>query len=391
MADRALTSPGSNSKTTKRRRTAARLLGPAAVAATALLVLAAVAFATNTPFIGPFHTASPVTSTVPSNGDQNPYGIVTVPRTTGDLVAGDLLISNFNNSGNSQGAGTTIDQIAPTTTSDQPPGSAPVFATIDPRRLRGRCPGGVGLTTALAALPDGYVVVGSLPTTDGQSDTAGAGCLLILNSDGRVVETIAGGLIDGPWDMTSVSQGLITTLFVTNVLPHISATQANTADVVRIRLFTLGGLAPIPFDEDVIGTGFPARTDPGALVIGPTGLALGQNGSLYVADTLGNRIAAIPDALGRRFPLPGGGLPVSTGGFLNGPLGMTLAPNGDILTANGGDGYIVETAPDGTQLVKQAGDLTGGGAGFLFGLVVAPAGNGVYFVDDNDNTLRLLH
>jgi len=362
----------------------------AAVAATALLTLVAVALATNSPFIGPFNTASTVTSAVPFNGDENPYGIVTVPRTTGDLVAGDLLISNFNNSGNAQGTGTTIDQIPPST-SNEPAGNAPTFATIDPHHLPGRCPGGVGLTTALAALGDGYVVVGSLPTTDGQSDTAGAGCLLILNSYGRVVETIAGRAIDGPWDMTSVSQGLITTLFVTSVLPHISSTQANTAIVVRIRLLTFRGLPPIPFDEDVIGTGFPARTDPNALVIGPTGLALGQNGSLYVADTLGNRIAAIPDAMDRRFPFSGGGLTVSSAGFLNGPLGMTLAPNGDILTANGGDGYIVETAPDGTQLVEQAGDLTGGGAGFLFGLVVAPAGNGVYFVDDNDNTLRLLH
>jgi hypothetical protein len=358
-----------------------------AAAATALLVLAAVALATSSPFIGPFHTSSTVTSAVPSYGDQNPYGIVTVPRTVGDLVAGDLLISNFNNSGNAQGTGTTIDQIAPNTPADP----APTFATVDPQDLPGRCPGGVGLTTALAALPDGYVVVGSLPTTDGQSDTAGAGCLLILNSDGRVVQTIAGGAIDGPWDMTSVSQGLVTTLFVTSVLPHISQTQANTAIVVRIRLLTLGGFPPIPFDEDVIGTGFPARTDPNALVIGPTGLALGQHGILYVADTLGNRIAAIPDAMGRIFPFPGGGLTVSSMGFLNGPLGMTLAPNGDILTANGDDGYIVETAPDGTQLAEQAGDLTGGGAGFLFGLVVAPAGNGVYFVDDNDNTLRLLH
>lgn len=390
MTDRAPTSPGSNSTTTKRRRTVAVLLGLAAAAAMALFALAAVALATASPFIGPFNTATTVTSTVPSNGDENPYGIATVPRTVGDLVAGDLLVSNFNNSGNAQGTGTTIDQIPPST-ANEPAGDAPTFATIDPQSLRGRCPGGVGLTTALAALPDGYVVVGSLPTTDGSSDTAGAGCLLILNSDGRVVQTIAGGAIDGPWDMTSVSQGPITTLFVTSVLPHVSATAADTAIVVRIRLLTLGGLPPIPFDEDVIGTGFPATTDPNALVIGPTGLALGQHGILYVADTLGNRIAAIPDAMDREFPFPGGGVTVSAMGFLNGPLGMTLAPNGDILTANGDDGYIVETTPSGTQLVEQAGDLTGGGAGFLFGLVVAPSGNGVYFVDDNDNTLRLLH
>ena len=31
------------------------------------------------------------------------------------------------------------------------------------------------------------------------------------------------------------------------------------------------------------------------------------------------------------------------------------------------------------------------GAGSLFGLVVEPAGKGVYYVDDGENTLQLLH
>ena len=31
------------------------------------------------------------------------------------------------------------------------------------------------------------------------------------------------------------------------------------------------------------------------------------------------------------------------------------------------------------------------GAGSLFGLLVEPAGKGVFYVDDGDNTLRLLH
>ena len=36
----------------------------------------------------------------------------------------------------------------------------------------------------------------------------------------------------------------------------------------------------------IIGSGFDERTDPAALVIGPTGLGLAPNGALYVADTL---------------------------------------------------------------------------------------------------------
>ena len=368
------------------RRGVAVLLG---LAAASLLAVSGVALADRGAFIGPFNTLTPVTSTVPPNGDINPYGIVVVPRSVGQLVAGQLLISNFNNSANAQGTGTTIDEISPAT-ANLPAGSAHVFATIDPAHLPGPCPGGVGLTTALAALPSGYVIVGSLPTSDGTSATAQAGCLLVLNSTGDVVETIAGGPIDGPWDMTAVTRGPITTLFVTNVLNNIGATSAPNGTVVRLRLFSFFGHAPRLFDADVIGTGFPTRTDPGALVIGPTGVALSERGTLYVADTLGNRIAAIPDAMDRETPFPNGGFTVTSGGSLNGPLGLTIAPNDDILTANASDGNIVETTPDGNQLVAKLADSTTG-AGSLFGLTIAPGTNGVFYVDDGDNTLRLLH
>ncbi len=139
---------------------------------------------------------------------------------------------------------------------------------------------------------------------------------------------------------------------------------------------------------DVIANGFPERTDPAALVVGPTGVALGNEGTLYVADTQGNRIAAIPYAANRQTPIEGGGTTIALGGYLNNPLGLTLAPNGDILTANGNDGNIVETTPIGAEF--QPVD-TGAGEGGLFGLVVAPERQGVYFVDDANNTLGLLH
>jgi hypothetical protein len=44
---------------------------------------------------------------------------------------------------------------------------------------------------------------------------------------------------------------------------------------------------------------FEERTDPAGLVLGPTGLGLASNDTLYVADTLLNRIAAIPNAVFR--------------------------------------------------------------------------------------------
>jgi hypothetical protein len=142
----------------------------------------------------------------------------------------------------------------------------------------------------------------------------------------------------------------------------------------------------------VIGSGFAERTDPAALVIGPTGDAVSASGTLYVADTLANRIAAIPDAF-TRMSSALSGADVSVGGWLNAPLGLTLAPNGDILTVNGGDGRIVETTPSGVQAAFQWLDTSGSppGAGALFGLVVTPLRNGVYFVDDATNTFGLLH
>jgi hypothetical protein len=347
------------------------------------------------PFIDGF---SPTTlaTTVPPNGDVNPYGIVTVPRTVGALKRGDVLVSNFNDSGNSQGTGTTIVQIPPGDM-DQNPGDAPVFAQIDPHALPGPCPGGVGLTTALAVTRSGFVVVGSLPTSDGTAQTAKAGCLLVLNSNGKVVETIAGGPINGPWDMTAVDHGFFTTLYVTNVLNGtVAATKdftqtgpvVNRGTVVRIQLLTIPGVRPVVFDEDVIGTGFAEETDPAALVVGPTGVSLGRDGTLYVADAVNSRIAAIPDAPFRFFPATGGGRTVFAGMPLNAPLGMTLAPNGDILTANGGDGNIVETTPDGRRTTSVTADPAG--SGVLFGLTLTPDQRAVYFVDDGTNTLNLL-
>jgi plastocyanin len=129
---------------------------------------------------------------------------------------------------------------------------------------------------------------------------------------------------------------------------------------------------------------------PTALVIAPTGVALASNGTLYLADTLVNRISAIPQAMSRTNPAPKGGSTVSEGGHLKEPLGLALAPNGNIVTTNAGDGNIVETTPAGKQVAVQTGDKKTG-AGSLFGLAIPADGKRIYFVDDGENTLNLLH
>ena len=331
---------------------------------------------------------SVVGSTVPANGDVNPYGIVRIPRSSGSLLQGNILISNFNNSNNLQGTGTTIVQIAPD-------GTRSLFAQIDASTLPGPCPGGVGLTTALAVLRTGWVIVGSLPTTDGTSATAQAGCLLVLDNHGNVVETFYGSLINGPWDMTVWDAGSFADLFVTNVLNGTVAAGGNVVQkgtVVRLALDITSGSAPSLRSITVIGSGFSERTDPAALVIGPTGLGLDADAdTLYVADSLNNRVAAIRHPVFRDTSA-GVGKTVSQGGTLNDPLGLTMATNGNILTVNGNDGFLVETTPRGHQINSVLLDNTGNppGAGALFGLIDV-RGVGIYYVDDATNTLNLFH
>jgi hypothetical protein len=345
------------------------------------------ALAQNQSFIKHLNTVTTISTTVPGNGDQNPYGVAQVPETKGKLIEGRFLISNFNNGANQQGIGTTIVQIAPD-------GTFSLFAQIDPTKIS--CPGGVGLTTALVALHSGFVIVGSLPTTDGTAATAGAGCLIVLNSIGNVVETFSGHHLNGPWDMTAVDGGPLAVLFVTNVLNGTVAANGNVVNggtVVRLLLSIPDGQSPQLLDSTIIASGFPERTDPAALVIGPTGVAFdGFTGTLFVADSLNNRIAAVPNALFRNDAAANGGQTISEGKELNDPLGLVFAPNGNLLAANGNDGNIVEVDPGTGKQDKKLVDNSGRppkGAGALFGLIAVS--DGVYFVDDATNTFNFFH
>jgi hypothetical protein len=337
-------------------------------------------------FIGGLSTVTMVSTTVPANGDVNPYGVAQVPRSKGSLVEGRFLVSNFNNLDNVQGTGTTIVQIAPD-------GTFSLFAQIDASKVA--CPGGIGLTTALVALQSGFVIVGSLPTMNNGA-TIGAGCLIVLDSWGNVIETFSGNHLNGPWDMTAVDGGNLVTLFVTNVLNGTvegGGDVVNRGTVVRLLLAVPNGLRPQLLDSTVIASGFPERTDPNALVIGPTGVAFDcQTGNLYVADSLDNRIAGVPNALFRADSAKTG-FTVSEGGALNDPLGLVLAPNHHLVEANGDDGNLVEVDPEtGKQVAVVLVDSSGGpppGSGALFGLIAVS--DGVYFVDDATNTFNLLH
>ncbi len=373
----------------RRRHVVAACLGAVALVSTAVLALPSVAGASSarpagrsTPFLDTLHTMTDVASTVPGNGDVNPYGIATVQYSVGKLVENSTLISNFNAKSNLQGTGTTIVQISRS-------GKRSVFAKLR-GSLPGACPGGVGLTTALTILQGGYVVVGSLPVTDAGTGTPEAGCLIVLNSDGVPVETWSGSLINGPWDLTALQVPGFAELFVTNVLNGTVAGAGKVVDhgtVVRLAVALPRGVAPELLQETVIGDGFSEQLNSSAVVLGPTGVALGQNGTLYVADTVNSRIAAIPFAPVRFRPVGNGGYTVTSGGALMSPLGLMLAPNGDVIAANAANGNAVEVTPSGEQVANVQMDPLDS-AGDLFGLTLSPSHKGILFVDDGNNTLE---
>jgi hypothetical protein len=339
----------------------------------------------------PRHTT--LTSTVPSNGDVNPYAITVAPVSAGKIQKDEVLVDNFNNDNNLQGLGTTIVDYNPARR------KITLFAAIS--RHLAQCPGGVGLTTAMTILKSGWVIVGSLPSNDGTTATKGQGCLIVLDARGNVAGTITGPNISGPWgNMAVVDNGDTATLFVSNTgfgvgAPTANSPVVNKATVVRLTLAIPEGRPPMVTNETVIANGFGEQADKGVFIIGPTGLALGKNDVLYVSDAIGNRIAAIPDAL-TRTTSAGTGQDVTKDGFLQRPLALCMAPNGHLLVANALNGQVVEIDPaTGKQLAAQWIDVdkaqTPPGNGDLFGIAMTPAGNGFYYVEDDVNTLVLAH
>lgn len=340
-------------------------------------------------FLKSIHHQKTLTSTIPGNGDQNPYAIVVAPVSAGKIKQGDVLVDNFNNKANLQGLGTTIVDFDPATK------KMTEVATL-PGTLPG-CPGGVGLTTAMTMLKTGWIIVGSMPSTDGTTATKGAGCLVVLDANGKIAGTITSPHIDGPWgNMAVVDDGSKVTLFVSNTGFGIGAPKDNSpivkkANVVRLELTVAKDKPPVLAKDTIVAEGFGEQADKGVFVIGPTGLALGKDGTLFVSDAIDNAITAIPNAT-TRADSAGTGRAVTKGDMLQRPLALAMTPAGHLLVANGLDGQVVEVDVNtGKQLGAYWADTdkaqTPPGSGDLFGLAMMPSGKGFYYVEDDVNTL----
>lgn len=364
-----------------------RLFGLLAGGLLVLAVYAVIAHgdvANNSPVVPHLSRPSTVSaSTPPSNGDVNPYGVFFVPSefpAGGLLSPGDVVVSNFNASNNHQGTGTTIVSISPS-------GQNTLF-------FQG---GASGLSTALGVLKAGFVIVGNVPSTDGsgvctqvgdQEQNVGQGALTILDSKGNVVSTLSDAtLLDGPWDLAVLDNGNQASVFVANAL---------SGTVTRVDLSIEGG-PPVVQGETQIASGYTHRCDVNAFVVGPTGLALNATtDTLYVASTGDNEIFAVTQASVTQTKDGTGDVVVQDVKHLHGPLGLALAPNGDLVTAQGDavnpdpkhPSEIDEYTQQGKFVAEFSIDPSPGSA---FGLAVVPSDRGFRFaaVDDGINVLDI--
>lgn len=363
-----------------------------AIAAAAALVTTTAAHAEPQGFLETIKHHTTLINTVPDNGDQNPYAVVVAPVSAGTVKKGDVLVGNFNNSTNLQGTGSTIVDYHPDTK------QMTVFATV-PRDLK-ECPGGIGLSTAMTMLKSGYVIVGSTPSNDGTTGTKGAGCLIVIDPQGRIASTISSPNINDPWgNMAVVDNGTSATLFVSNAGFGVGGADGEPpvfkqATVLRLDLDVPQDKPPVVKKETVIGSGFGAQADKGVFLVGPTGLSLSADQKLlYVTDAIGNRITEIDDPL-TRDTSAGVGRQLTADGLLHRPLAMTTAPNGHLLVTNALNGQVVEIDPaSGKQLYARWIDTDKAqsppGNGDLFGIAMTPEGDGFYYVEDDVNTLVL--
>src|ERR1700756_3945975 len=95
------------------QRAATSAVAAAAIIGTGLAMTAPALADGHPSFIGRFSHTKQIASTVPQNGDVNPYGVAVVRHSRGNLHRGDVLVSNFNNMANQQGTGTTIVEVSP--------------------------------------------------------------------------------------------------------------------------------------------------------------------------------------------------------------------------------------------------------------------------------------
>lgn len=312
-------------------------------------------------------------STVPTNGDVNPYGVAFVPPQFpkgGTANSGDILVSNFNAASNLQGTGTTIVDIPAT-------GSPSLF-------FQSATP--TGLSTALNILRKGFVLVGNFPSADGTCQNSTPGSILVINKNGKQVGSITDSSVNGPWDSALFDEGNSAKYFVANGL---------SGTVVRFDLsVTSNGVSVKNVTQ--IASGYLHQCDPVTFVDAPTGLVYDEDRDvLYVASSADNAVFAVANAGYTEKDHGTGRVIYQDSVHLHGPLGMIMAPNGHLIVANNDainpdpnqPSEIVEFTVGGKFVKEISVDPNFGGS---FGLAVMTKGDTARFAAVDDNVPDLL-
>lgn len=322
----------------------------------------------------------------------NPYGLAIASATAGLVMAGDLIVCNFNDGAtNTQGLGTTVIGLHPAA------GSTP-YRIAQSASLQG--------CNAVTALADGSIAAAAW--------TANANPLIA--SSGAVSDPFSVGVggFDRPWGEV-----------------YVPATAQN-GPAIYFSNFA-GSIHRISLDNDVQTTsteivkGFCTSGAPGA-IFAPSGLTYDALvDTLYVVDTSSNSVVAIADvsSIGADGIVVNGqcasvGSPptpaptfagpsaasarvIAHGGGFIAPISAALLSNGDLVVGNGDinistgqmANLLFEISPvlSGGFVGEPVQLDTSGTPGALFGIATAVDGSGnqlIYFNDDNTNTVMLL-
>lgn len=320
-------------------------------------------------------------STAPANGDLNPYGLAEVPAgfPEGSIKSGELLVSNFNNSANVQGKGTTIIAVHPGS------GKTSLF-------FAGTSGTPLGFSNALVLAKAGLVFAGSVPTSDAGGTVAEPGALLVIDNKGTLVTQLTpADKINGPWGMAINDKEDRAQLLVSNVLD---------GTIIRLEVSFAHNSFSVVGTPLTIAHGYAFGTDPTAVVVGPAGLAYDKTRDvLYVASELDNKIFALDHAGKTSTDLGTGTVVFSDSTHLRGPLGLIRATNGDLITANAdpstvtkstaGPSEIVEFTKHG-QFVRTFSIDSAAGSAFAINELIRGDFNQFSYVDDAEATLTIL-
>ena len=328
-----------------------------------------------------------VSSTNASNGDTNPYDLAVVPFSSGMLVAGDVLVADFNNAAGTSGAGMSIVEVNPHT------GTSTTF--YQNAAITG--PVGIAINPA-----NDIVWVGFYGGPDSANSNAYDGAnsgIAIINPAGTLVKSLSGSDFVGVWGQAVSDVGGQVQFYWPNAgngvtgLSGATDTAGKEGQVWRVD--PAASFANTPLATGLAAT--PAGTNSASSLpanpTGPRGMVFDQNNdTLYFTDDANNTIYAIPNAnsaTGASTPMT-----VLSGGPLSSPQQITVDPaNGDLLVVNGAtNNDLIELTTAG-QVVATRDLAPTEPAGGLFGLTATVNSEGrtvIYYDNANDSNLHML-